>query len=226
MKRTTVSTTYKYTTHILAMNVFLRSAKERLRSTGTMKIVLGNEGCDLDSMVCALVWAKYCGGIPVFNSKRMDLPLRSDAVWLFNRLGLSMDHIPCIEDVNLVKLHSQGLLQLVLVDHNRLADSQRGLESSVIQVIDHHVDSGDFTTNKVLEMTGSASTLVADMVGDLIKDSDIATLCYSAIILDTAAFDASTRKFLPRDMEVAARLLPFCHSDIVTNPTVALYAGA
>lgn len=63
------------------------------------------------------------------------------------------------DDVSLENLLSTGKLQVILVDHNKLAKQQQILKSAVIGIIDHHVDEKQYqeTTagNRIIEMVGS-----------------------------------------------------------------------
>lgn len=79
---------------------FLRSQKLLItENKGKSKFVaiIGNEACDVDSMVCALLWSYYLQTslkdnslifIPVFNIRKQELRLRKEACFLFDQISL------------------------------------------------------------------------------------------------------------------------------------------
>ena len=66
-------------------------------------MVLGNEACDLDSAISALVLAQFLTftdkygvdtpHIPVLNINRNDFPLKTEVVYFLEKLGISSDHL-------------------------------------------------------------------------------------------------------------------------------------
>lgn len=68
-----------------------------------MKVVLGNESCDLDSAVCALVYAQVLreslgpspnGGtmvLPVLNIPQCDLPLKTEVMFYLAENDVPLD---------------------------------------------------------------------------------------------------------------------------------------
>ena len=74
--------------------------------------------------------------IPVFNIPKEDFCLRTEAVYLFKRFGLNeLELFTFIDDVNLQELLESNKLQLILVDHNILAQHQKHMEVAVIEII-------------------------------------------------------------------------------------------
>jgi hypothetical protein len=53
-------------------------------------------------------------------------------------MGLSVETLLFIDEVDLDELFSRGRLEMVLVDHNRLARSQEHLSRSIVEIVDHH----------------------------------------------------------------------------------------
>jgi exopolyphosphatase len=53
-------------------------------------------------------------------------------------MGLSVETLLFIDEVDLDELFSRGRLEMVLVDHNRLARSQEHLSRSIVDIVDHH----------------------------------------------------------------------------------------
>ncbi|KAJ7393928.1 hypothetical protein OS493_003597 [Desmophyllum pertusum] len=134
------------------MEAFLKHSKDcvgNLSQFTEVHVVLGNEACDLDSMVSSLVYAfsiyektrllsvpvKPTAVIPVFNIPKADFCLRTEAVFLFKRFQLDPHYFTFIEDVNLQNLLDTKRLQLILVDHNILAQTQRHMDVAVIEIL-------------------------------------------------------------------------------------------
>ena len=88
-------------------------------------VVLGNESCDLDSAVSALVYAHHLSTanpskvvIPLLNVAREELPLKTEVVYcLETKLGLKVSELVCRDDLHFEDL---GEFHLVLVDHHAL----------------------------------------------------------------------------------------------------------
>jgi len=73
--------------------------------------------------------------IPVFNIPREDFCLRTEAVFLFKRFHLESSYFTFVEDVDLQNLLETKRLQLVLVDHNILAQRQKHMYVAVTEVL-------------------------------------------------------------------------------------------
>ena len=73
--------------------------------------------------------------IPVLNIPREDFCLRTEAVYLFNRVGVDFSGLIFITDINVRDLQLNNKLQVTLVDHNLLAEHQKGLQDSVVEII-------------------------------------------------------------------------------------------
>eukprot|EP00475_Leptophrys_vorax_P028090 TRINITY_DN40425_c0_g1_i1.p1 TRINITY_DN40425_c0_g1~~TRINITY_DN40425_c0_g1_i1.p1 ORF type:complete len:400 (-),score=110.11 TRINITY_DN40425_c0_g1_i1:560-1759(-) len=199
--------------------------------------VMGNESADLDSMVCSLLYACHLTHqrkddtetlvFPLFNIDRRDFDLRLDAKHVFEDAGVDISLIPHLDDLpsNLHSMQSQGILQLCLVDHNRLADSQLDLAKSVVEIVDHHKDEhlyDEFVVKQCIKTVGSCATLVVDKMLNsnaedskemetFVHDSDISRMALSVILLDTANLDASKKKFDPLDTAIAEILASHCN---------------
>lgn len=91
-------------------------------------VVLGNEACDVDSMVCALTYAYFLSktaqgemlALPLLNIRQSELLLRSDNVFLLRQVALSPDLLLFRDQLDLRALQRAGRLRLTLVDHNIL----------------------------------------------------------------------------------------------------------
>lgn len=210
------------------MEEFLKSGREAVLSgtgSGPVHVVLGNEACDMDSMVCALVYAyflhKTCVGevlvVPVMNIPKVDLVLRSDSVFLLKKTGLSPDLLLFRDQLDLRGLHRD--LIITLVDHNVLPDSDSDLEGAVVEVIDHHklervtscpvTMETDTSCPVTVEMVGSCATLVAERVlqrAPHILDTQVAALLYGTILVDCVDLAPEAGKVTPKDLEVVQHL--------------------
>ena len=109
--------------------------------------MLGNNSCDLDSTVCALVYGYFQhvthGSsaeqyVPVLNIHRADYSLRTDVTHVLGRCGLSDSSLLTFrDDINLHLLCSNGQLKLTLVDCHMLPQDDAELDDAVVEVIDH-----------------------------------------------------------------------------------------
>uniref|UniRef100_A0A3B4A9T0 DHHA2 domain-containing protein n=1 Tax=Periophthalmus magnuspinnatus TaxID=409849 RepID=A0A3B4A9T0_9GOBI len=216
------------------MEEFLASNRGAVLSgSGPVHVVLGNEACDMDSMVCALVYAYFlhktsAGGalvVPLMNIAAEDLVLRSDSVALLTKTGLSPDLLLFRDQVDLRRLCADRGLRLTLVDHNVLPDSDSDLEEAVVEVIDHHklerVTSCPVAMEPVtscpiaVEPVGSCATLVAERVlqrAPQLLDAQIAILLYGTILVDCVDMVPEAGKVTPKDSEVVLQLETKVHT--------------
>ncbi|XP_020516133.1 exopolyphosphatase PRUNE1 [Labrus bergylta] len=182
-------------------------------------VVLGNEACDVDSMVSALTYAYYLSktaqsqmlALPLMNVRQSDFVLRSDNVFLLRQLSLSPEHLLFRDQLDLRALHQEGHLRLTLVDHNVLPSSDNDLEGAVVEVIDHHLLEREAspTCPVTVEMVGSCATLVTERIiqkAPEILDQQLAQLLYAAVVLDCVNMAPSAGKVTPKDSQVAASL--------------------
>lgn len=202
------------------MEEFLTNCRQTVLSgagPGPVHVVLGNEACDMDSMVCALVYAyflyKTSSGaitvVPVLNIAARDLILRSDSVALLSKIGLSPDLLLFRDQLDLRGLQRGPGLRLTLVDHNVLPDSDSDLEGAVMEVIDHHKLERDTSCPITVEPVGSCATLVAERVlqgAPQLLDTQVGTLLYATILVDCVDMAPEAGKVTPKDSEVLLKL--------------------
>lgn len=182
-------------------------------------VVLGNEACDLDSMVSALAYAYFLSQtahsevpvLPLLNIREVELPLRSDNVFLLRQTGLSPDLLLFRDRLDLRALHRAGRLRLTLVDHNILPSSDSDLEGAVVEVIDHHLLEREPSPSctVTVETVGSCATLVTERIiqtAPQILDQQLAQLLYAAVVLDCVNMAPSAGKVTPKDSQHAAAL--------------------
>ncbi|XP_061552868.1 exopolyphosphatase PRUNE1 [Phycodurus eques] len=195
-------------------------ASARLPSGPAFHVVLGNEACDLDSMVSALVYAYYLSktrddraalSVPLLNIRQGELLLRSDNMFLLRRTGLCPDTLLFRDQLDLAALRRTGRLRLTLVDHNVLPGSDADLEGAVVEVIDHRElerEPGP-SCPVTVEMVGSCATLVTERLiqnAPHILDQQVALLLYATILTDCVNMAPAACKVTPKDSQYAAAL--------------------
>ena len=100
--------------------------------------------------------------------------------------------------------------QVVLVDHNKKAQSVPGLDQAeILEIVDHHRLADIETKNPIYvrnEPVGSTSTIVAGMYQEkgLMPSAKMAGLMAAAIVSDTVMFKSPT--CTQRDIDVANRM--------------------
>ncbi|ORC91221.1 putative acidocalcisomal exopolyphosphatase [Trypanosoma theileri] len=207
----------------MVINDFLRRCFQFCATQKSITIVLGNEGGDMDSIVGSIYLAFFLekrdllGGkyyIPLLNFEKEDLPLRNDVVKLFSKYGVETNLLLSsrgnsnMEDyVDLKKM----MPDVVLYDHNKLIAAQTFLSEKVIGIVDHHFDEQLYIEQtkrlRLLETTGSACTLVAELFRDAGLKVPCAELLLAPIILDTVNFNPSQKKVTERDIQVTQWLV-------------------
>lgn len=182
MYRTTMaaSTSSASASSMPALPAFLsRSYKSFCGNDSTIsgqkvRITIGNEAGDADSIVSALVHGYVLSleedallknktteaetthaalvGVP-----RADLPLRRETTLLLEMAGVDLDQLLCIDSppsvASLLTPSTDGHssaggaepLSISLVDHNRIRSSLRHLDDHVVEILDHHEDEGHHT---------------------------------------------------------------------------------
>ena len=209
-----------------ALNAWLREAAAGAQKGGTLRVVLGNEASDLDSMASALTYALLLDrergdghpvSLPLINIPRADFALRTEAVWLFREAGVDASALPFRDGIDPGAAHAGGRLRLVLVDHNRLSIAQSAWASAVEEILDHHADEGLYPgARRVIAPVGSCATLVAERLFEsapCLVGEAVGKLLLGAILLDTFNLDPGARKVTPRDGEMARRLLEIAGAD-------------
>jgi exopolyphosphatase len=190
-------------------------------------VVMGNEASDLDSMVSSIMFAFFKSlnsgenevYVPVINIPRIDFPLRTETSWLFAKVGLSLDNLLFIDEINLEALLERKQLRLILTDHNKLARHQAQYADVITEIIDHHRNENLYNpTRRIIEPVGSATTLIAEEIldsphKDILQNSQLAELLLSPILLDTAGFSESAGRFNNKDVRIFQRLLEICPLD-------------
>lgn len=207
------------------MMAWLGSLKNNFSNTKQVTIVMGNEAADLDSMASAVTYAWYLNltdadgkYFPMINIPKADFKLRTEAVYLFHEAGVNIDNLLFAEDVDLDKLKAGSNLKLILVDHNKLASSQTGLETLITGILDHHADEESYPPAAVTDIrpVGSAATIVAESFlkdqKDAIDDS-LGTLLLGTILLDTVNLDPEAGRVTDDDAKAAKEIIEVTGQD-------------
>ena len=117
-----------------------------------IKIVLGNESCDLDSAVCSVILSHHLNShqniptLPFLNIPRDDVPLRTEVIHCLG--SENVEKIPTRDDLDLLQMTN---LKVVLVDHHVLPSHFQRLLPKVEQIIDHRTVLSEFDP-KVLQL--------------------------------------------------------------------------
>jgi len=204
------------------LNACLQTAKEAARQGKSLRVFLGNEASDLDSMASSVMYACSRGGsaagltnVPVMNIPREDFNLRTEAVWLFKEAGVDTGNLLFLDELDLNALFAAGTSRLVLVDHNRLSAKQAGWADAVEEIIDHHADENLYpNAKKQIAPVGSAATLVAEaLLAEGGIEAGVAALALGTILLDTVNLDPEAKRVTPRDDAAAQKLLEIAQAD-------------
>ncbi|XP_015978272.2 exopolyphosphatase PRUNE1 isoform X1 [Rousettus aegyptiacus] len=201
------------------MEDYLQGCRAALQESRPLHVVLGNEACDLDSMVSALALAFYLAKtteaeevfVPVLNIKRSELSLRGDSVFFLQKIRLPESLLIFRDEIDLHALHRAGQLTLILVDHHVLPRSDAALEETVAEVIDHRpIEQKCCPPCHVsVELVGSCTTLVTERIlqgAPEILDRQMAALLHGTIILDCVNMDLKIGKATLKDKSCVEKL--------------------
>uniref|UniRef100_A0A182PYX4 DHHA2 domain-containing protein n=1 Tax=Anopheles epiroticus TaxID=199890 RepID=A0A182PYX4_9DIPT len=204
------------------MNTYLQRCRSVLKTAVNKIAVIGNESCDLDSVVSSIAFAfhlqhapKFLGAwckedttiFPVLNVTRTELPLKTEVTFYLKRQGIALEDLICRDDI---EWNAERTLNVVLVDHH-----VSKLEQNIIGIVDHRPveNNARFDYAHTIELVGSCATLVGRVVlQDGIKPEQqegykvALQLLYGAIVLDTVNFSKQADKAKPLDYEVAAQI--------------------
>eukprot|EP01083_Nonionella_stella_P165276 549453_1 len=154
-------------------NELIQSLSNNVHNTSCpsqeVTLILGNEACDIDSMVSSLLWSYHMQSqtkhssvlyIPVFTIPKKELKLRKDALYLFQQIDKSFtDHLFFQDTIaQMLSYHSTKQdeekqaqqtppfkLNVHLMDHNALSVSLDPLLAPYVNyIIDHHKDEGKY----------------------------------------------------------------------------------
>lgn len=77
--------------------------QQKFNQLKSVMVVMGNETCDLDSAVSSLVYSLFLHHqttpdtliVPVMNIPRIQLPVKTEVVYVFKKYELELEHIIC-----------------------------------------------------------------------------------------------------------------------------------
>lgn len=148
------------------MDEFLATSSTNLKTNNfnELTLVIGNESCDLDSAVSAIVFAQFLTWqyykirckvctmahrdkvnlehkedifVPILNVDRNDYELKTEVVYYLRNNGINEINLVFRDDLDLDVLLAQSKSNVVLVDHHVLARRDKFLAPYVSEVIDH-----------------------------------------------------------------------------------------
>jgi exopolyphosphatase len=151
------------------MRSFLAASKLASKNAAALHLFVGNEACDADSIVSAIVGAYHASTaqasptsrapVPVLCCTRRAFEQRREAVWLLETAlaaeggGEWRSDLVFLDELlgagRVPSLAREGLIGVTLVDHNELKGPLKaalGGREVVEAVIDHHADSGAHPT--------------------------------------------------------------------------------
>ncbi|KAJ8704987.1 hypothetical protein PYW08_012307 [Mythimna loreyi] len=163
-----------------------------------LTLVVGNESCDLDSAVCALVFAnfltwqynkircKVCTKahrgevdmprkedifVPVLNVDRSDYELKTEVVYYFRSKGINDSNLVFRDDYDFEALLNKSKSKVVLVDHHVLSKKDKFFAPFVTEIIDHRpLDKSDWIYREDVRSTIETVGSCCTLVAQRIKD--------------------------------------------------------
>jgi len=173
-----------------------------------LNVCLGNVSCDMDSAIGAILLAYYMTNkneyykdygnyeifwVPVINCPREELRARIDIHHHLKSHGIDINNLIYINDLDLNHYSKNKLLNLALIDHNKLDYSQQAWEESVTFVVDHHVNLNAYPeAEKIIEFCGSACSMAFNLIfKDNLQEILTKEICQffsAAILIDTENF--------------------------------------
>ncbi|XP_064645764.1 exopolyphosphatase PRUNE1-like [Lineus longissimus] len=206
----------------MALLQFLSEVKANLANIDkyeTVHVVIGNESCDLDSVISAITYAFYLKQVlqssstlvvPILNIPHGDFTIRTDSVYVLGKHGINSDHAICRDNLDLRPLHESRRLKVTLVDCNVFPEEPE-LDRVVVEVIDHHklVRESSDGISLTVEIVGSCTTLVAEKLTKderFTFDPVVAELLHATILTDTINLNPEAKKVTPKDIEYVEKL--------------------
>ncbi|KAJ3144705.1 Exopolyphosphatase [Geranomyces variabilis] len=192
-------------------------------------VVIGNEAADLDSLISAVSYAylksnttaKSTGReyIPVVGIPRCDFALRTECPFTLRTAFPTVDieaALTFMDEIDLDGLLAADRLELVLVDHNKLAPSLERFASAVVGIIDHHADEELYgnADPRVIRVVGSATSLIAEQwidagAADEHMEPGLATTMIAAVLIDTVNLVEEYARVTDDDRRAVEFLLPY-----------------
>ncbi len=177
--------------------------------------VFGHKAPDTDATGSAIIWSWFLGTKDVEATPYVLGTPNTEAAFVLERWGYETPAL--LEEVTADDM-------VVVVDTNNPAELPDGInDSTIIEIIDHHMLVGGLKTSQPINITiapmASTATVMADMMGDDLETAPdaIKGLILSCILSDTLEFRSPTTTDF--DVELANQLAGELGLDIPT------YAG-
>ncbi|KYN06614.1 Discoidin domain-containing receptor 2 [Cyphomyrmex costatus] len=207
------------------MEVFLNASKialSRLSVYQTIRVVLGNPTCDLDSAICTLIQGllEYSDTerhrftdiavIPVMNIPEKEFRIKTEVVYSLKSHNIPLNLLTFRDQIDLQNIQNDAnkKLELILVDHHILADEDVELKPSVVMIIDHRPLDPAWSWPNIplnIEIVGSCATLVARNVlqknPDML-DIQLSSLLRGPILIDTYNMSDEAGRATATDVDV------------------------
>lgn len=188
----------------MSVKTFLETLKSVQIKGPVIRLVSGNQSCDMDSVVSAIAYLylhskKYPTEphiVPLLNIPKEELKLRKDIVLLLQSNKIESENLYFLDDVQ--KWQEQfpdASFEVALVDHcnlqgDVLTELYRQKRLDVVSIIDHHDDEKAFlqANPRIIQTCGSCSSLVFDYWhSEATPDIDfsIVELLLGPILMDT-----------------------------------------
>lgn len=181
-----------------------------------INVCLGNVSCDMDSSIGVYVLSYYLTHlnsyfddsgnyenlhIPVINCPRGELSARIDIAHHLEKHGIDLKKLVYITDLDLDYYSNNNLLNLSIIDHNKLDITQEKWYDSVRMIVDHHVDTHSYDNknevDKIVTFCGSACSMAFNKYYDsklnYLLDKEICDFFSPAILLDTENLKSSLK---------------------------------
>ncbi|XP_065161970.1 exopolyphosphatase PRUNE1 [Atheta coriaria] len=212
---------------------YLRLMKEKItliKPGQLVHLVIGNESCDLDSMVSSMVLAfhytcleKYQNTIvlPMMNKTEQLFPVKVENIYLLDKYNISMDFLIYRDTINLETMQQECKMTVSLIDHHVLPEDLKFLKRSVVEVIDHRpVDTTEEWSDNVhidIQLVGSCCTLISSHINNHSVSQIALEMLYDVITYDTIGYREDAGKVKPMDLQVAEVLEKKLSIDPVVN---------
>ncbi|VDO10269.1 unnamed protein product [Rodentolepis nana] len=198
----------------LSVKSFLENVRNNLkpRTEGNFVIITGNESCDLGSVVSAIGY--------VFLKTLAEIDLRTEVVYWLEAVGLSIGDLITAGELDwLDKKENAKMIQVILVDHLQIEQSNFFKDYPVIEIIDHRPFPKDYKQPNSCDffnvhIVGSCSTLITELLFDNLDPNeipkDLCHLLYGAMLVDNDGFSISAieiNKATKRDQFACQKLL-------------------
>lgn len=206
----------------MKVDLFLKNSKTLFKELNKLRIVIGNQSADLDSIVSAISLAFYLNNaspkpssnfIPIINSTKSIIQTKKQCTYLFKQLAVDIDDLVYISD-----LKRENLEDVILVDHNQLDGQEKSLdfEELISGVVDHHLDKQNFLNVKpriIDTRVGSNASLIVDMFSrsEIKLDESFANMILFPILTDTNNLTQRTHQI---DIDAVAYLKKFTNVDL------------